>query len=141
MTSLSFPDINVWLALVTDHVHHGPARQWWATDESDVIAFSRFTQIGLLRLLTTAAVMGGKPLSMTGAWAVYDRLLEDERVALVDELNTVEKPFREYSSARRASPKLWADAYLLALSQELGATLVTFDRQLARRGSHSRLLA
>ena len=140
MSSLSFPDVNVWLALVTDHEHHEPAQRWWATDTSDVVAFSRFTQIGLLRLLTTAAVMGGKPLSMKGAWGVYDQLTEDERVTLADDPRTVEKPFREHSSTRFASPKLWADAYLVAMAQELGATLITFDRGLARRSGNCLLL-
>jgi predicted nucleic acid-binding protein len=56
MTSLSFPDVNVWLAvLLADHVYRAPARKWWESDAPAIIAFSRFTQIGVLRLLTTAA--------------------------------------------------------------------------------------
>ena len=58
MTSLSFPDVNVWLAVISpDHVHRAAARRWWDSDASAVIAISRFAQIGVLRLLTTAAVM------------------------------------------------------------------------------------
>jgi uncharacterized protein len=53
------PDINVWLALVLpDHVHRERALTWWER-QADSIAFCRFTQLGLLRLLTTASVMKG----------------------------------------------------------------------------------
>jgi len=140
MSSLSFPDVNVWLALVADHVHHEPARQWWAEDQSEIVAFGRVTQIGLLRLLTNSAVMNGKPLSMKAAWTIYDKLFEDIRVARIAEPPGIEKPFRDYSWTKASSQKLWADAYLLAMAKELGATLITFDRALARRAPNSLLL-
>jgi predicted nucleic acid-binding protein len=44
------------------------------------------------------------------------------------------------SSSAHASPKIWADAYLLAFAEETGAIVVTFDRALARRREHSILL-
>jgi toxin-antitoxin system PIN domain toxin len=142
MNSLSFPDVNVWVALaLNDHTHHRSAWRWWEEDQSDVIAFSRFTQLGLLRLLTTSAIMQGNPLSMRNAWAVYDDLAEDERVGFVAEPGNIERPFRKYSSTRFASPNLWADAYLAAMAQELSAALITFDAALARRVPSSVLLA
>lgn len=140
MSSLSFPDVNVWLALVTaDHVHRPAALSWW--DRTDgTIAFCRLTQMGLLRLLTTAAVMNNKPLSMTQAWKVYDRLLQDERVGLVPESSAVERPFREYASGVHASPKVWADAYLLAFAEQAAGVLVTFDKGIAKRSADVQLL-
>jgi predicted nucleic acid-binding protein len=82
MNSLSFPDINVWLAIAApEHVHAAIARRWWE-QETGIIAFSRLTQLGFLRLMTTAAAMDGKPLTITAAWRVYDRLYEDDRVTL-----------------------------------------------------------
>jgi hypothetical protein len=73
MSLLSFPDVNVWLALGTaEHIHGTVGRRWWER-ETGVIAFSRFTQLGFLRLVTTAAVMDGKPLTMGEACRVYDR--------------------------------------------------------------------
>ena len=82
MTSLSFPDVNVWLAVATpEHVHHGVARRWWEA-EAGRIAFSRVTQLGFLGLMTTAAAMDGKPLTVAEAWQVHDRLFEDDRVSL-----------------------------------------------------------
>ena len=135
MTSLSFPDVNVWLALATaEHVHYATARRWWERETSR-IAFSRMTQIGFLRLMTTAAAMDGKPLSMAEAWRVHDRLFEDDRVEFCPEPPAVAARFREFTSGRIASPKVWADAWLLAFAREAGGTLVTFDRALAVRGA------
>jgi predicted nucleic acid-binding protein len=54
MAALIFPDFNVWLAILHfEHVHHAIAKSWWQTHDSDVICFTRITQISLLRLLTT----------------------------------------------------------------------------------------
>jgi predicted nucleic acid-binding protein len=89
-----FPDVNVWLALVhPDHVHRASAEKWWESDLTAVIGFFRSTQIGVLRLLTTAAVMNGKPLRMPEAWAAYDRLFVDERVAFFDEPRGIDDAF------------------------------------------------
>ena len=142
MTSLSFPDINVWLALLlADHVHRAVAKAWWEADRSDVIAFLRFTQLGVLRLLTTPAAMNNQPLTMPEAWKAYDQLFVDERVAFLDEPRGVEARFRAFAAEDQASPKLWADAWLLAFSEESGGTIVTFDRALAGRGKTCVLLS
>jgi toxin-antitoxin system PIN domain toxin len=132
MTKHSFPDVNVWFALaVADHPHHRPALAWW-NQESSVAGFCRLTQLGLLRLLTTASAMGGQPLTNAEAWRVYDGFLSDSRVRLFAELPALEDLFRSGSSARQASPKLWVDAYLAAHAAASDATLVTFDQALAR---------
>jgi predicted nucleic acid-binding protein len=95
MNSLNFPDINLWLAIAApQHVHAAIAKAWWEK-ETGSIAFCRLTQLGFLRLLTTAAVMDGKPLSMTEAWRVYDRIYDDDRVMFVAEPPEVDKRFRE----------------------------------------------
>ena len=173
MSLLSIPDINVWLAIVlADHVHRESAKKWWQQDSSDVLAFVRLTQMGFLRLLTTAAAMNSQPLSMSEAWATYDRLFTDERVAFLDEPRGLEMSFRRHThqgpppprgggggpagvlalgppeggigwgggNDAQASPKLWADAWLLAFADLSEAVIVTFDRALARRRPHSILL-
>src|SRR3954451_22149291 len=105
MSSLSFPDVNVWLALAApEHVHTVIARRWWE-QETGRIAFSRITQLGFLRLMTTAAAMDGKPLSITAAWQVLDRFFEDDRAAFVPEPAEVEIRFREYASAEQPRQK------------------------------------
>lgn len=135
MSSLTFPDINVWLALATpEHVHAMLARDWW-DEEEGCIAFCRFSQLGFLRLVTTAAAMDDRPLSIAQAWSVYDRFYEDDRVAFVEEPRLVETAFRKRATARTASPKTWADAWLLAMADAAGGKLVTFDKALAARGA------
>jgi hypothetical protein len=38
MPSLSFPDVNVWLAvLLADHIHRPAAKEWWISNPFDVI--------------------------------------------------------------------------------------------------------
>jgi hypothetical protein len=141
MSLLSFPDMNVWLALATpEHVHAGLARRWWE-QESGTIAFCRLTQLGLLRLMTTAAAMDGKPLTIAQAWGVYDRFFEDDRVILISEPPEVEARFREKAMGRTVSPKVWADAWLLAFAQAADGVLVTFDRALSTRGAYCLLSA
>ena len=135
MTSLSFPDVNLWLALaVPEHLHVGVAARWWKETEGR-IAFCRLTQLGFLRLLTTAAVMRGKPLTSTEAWSVYRRYFEDDRVLFVAEPSGVERLFQKQSEGS-ASPRVWADAWLLAFAKAAGGTLVTFNKALATRGAH-----
>jgi hypothetical protein len=60
-----FPDINVWVALTCEgHTHHSNAAEWFATLSPDaILAFCRFTQLGLLSLLTTVAVMSDEVMT------------------------------------------------------------------------------
>jgi len=83
----------------------------------------------------------GQPLTMHQAWKAYDQLLSDERVQFVAEPELIEPELRRLSSGANVSPKLWADAYLLAFATQMGGVLVTFDRALAHRAAHSVLLA
>lgn len=141
MASLIFPDINVWLAiLLADHVHREAVKGWWTHDQSETIAFVRFTQLGVLRLLTTAAVMNGLPLGMAQAWAAYDRLFADDRVAFVNEPRGLESHFRQHTQHTESSSKLWADAWLLAFAEHSGGAIVTFDKALAKRSVRNILL-
>jgi toxin-antitoxin system PIN domain toxin len=133
MTSLVFPDVNLWLALASRrHTHHTLARNWLDTVENADLAFCRFTQLGLLRLLTTAAVMGPDILNQRQAWHAYDRLTA-EQVRFLEEPPSLEERFRQLTHQTTSSPKEWADAYLAAFALEAGATLATFDKALAAR--------
>jgi toxin-antitoxin system PIN domain toxin len=140
MTKRSFPDVNVWFALaVADHPHHRPALAWWS-EESSLAGFSRLTQLGLLRLLTTVSAMGGQPLTNEEAWRVYDGFLSDSRVRVFPELPALEDLFRSYSSLRQASPKVWVDAYLAAHAAANQASLVSFDQAFKSYGVECRIL-
>jgi hypothetical protein len=133
MTSLVFPDVNVWLALASRrHIHHNLAYRWLESLEGIDLAFCRITQLGLLRLLTTSAVMSVDVLTQRQAWQAYDRLLSD-RVHFLDEPPTIESRFRLLTHQSASSPKEWADAYLTAFASEAKITLATLDRALATK--------
>lgn len=140
-------DLNVWLALSIDkHVHHATAWAWLnrLPDDSSLI-FSRYTQLGLLRLLTNTTVMGEATLTLRQAWAVYDRWLDDPRVEFYPEPRDVDAGFRRATqpfAAQQASK--WAgDCWLLAFAEAAKAQLVTFDQalhQFARKRGHAAVL-
>ena len=131
-TTSLVPDINVWVALTYEgHAHHRTAATWFAALEPDAsLLFCRFTQLGLLRLLTTAVVMGDEVMTQPQAWAAYDQWLEDPRVELVDEPAEIEARFRALTRLRQPATKDWADSYLVAFAAVGQLTLVTFDRGL-----------
>lgn len=128
--SFLFPDVNVWVALTYErHVHHVAARQWFHNLESEArVCFCRFTQLSLLRLLTTEAVMGDEVLSQAGAWDAYDGWIENGKVVLLEEPSAIERTFRSLTQELRPSPKNWADSYLAAFATVSGLRLVTFDQ-------------
>jgi uncharacterized protein len=141
MTPLVFPDINVWLALAASaHFHHTLARRWYESLEDQQLVFCRFTQLGLLRLLTTKAVMAAETLTQRQAWHVYDLFLKEGGAQFLSEPRTLENTFRQLSRQPSASPKDWADSYLAAFALESGATLVTFDKALAAKGKGAIIL-
>ncbi len=131
MNTLNFPDANVWLALLwSRHAHSEKARFWFEQAGDAQFFFCRFTQITVLRLLTTEGIMGKDTKSMSKAWALWDRIWADDRVVFLPEPEDIEKEFRSRSRLSSRSPKVWADAYLLAFASSAGLKLVTFDRAL-----------
>ena len=133
MTSF-FPDLNIWLAL-SDPAHSHAAQAWHWLDQlpgSATLLFSRYTQVGLLRLLTNNAAMGQDALTVQGAWIVYERWLEDPRVEFHAEPRRLDAALREATEpfANQRASKWIGDCYLLAFARESGATLVTFDKSL-----------
>jgi uncharacterized protein len=141
MNSLNFPDTNVWLALVWErHSHSERARTWFAQSKDEQFLFCRFTQLALLRLLTTKAVMGKDVKSMTGAWEIFDQCRADDRVAFLPEPGGIDTGFRDLATSRQASPHVWADAYLAAFALAAGLRLVTFDKALGAKSPEFLLL-
>jgi uncharacterized protein len=135
MNALNFLDSNVWLALIwSRHVHAEKARAWFAEASEEQFFFCRFTQLTVLRLLTTESVLGSEAKTMAEAWALWDRVCADPRVAFLPEPEHFEKEFRMRSKISSRSPELWGDAYLLAFAAASGLKFVTFDRALQSRG-------
>src|SRR6266576_2925139 len=134
MNILNFLDANVWLALLwSRHIHSEKARAWFERSSEEEFFFCRITQITVLRLLTTPMVMGNDVKTMSEAWA-------DDRIALLAEPEAIEPEFRRFSALRSSSPKVWADAYLVAFAVVAGLKLVTFDRGLRSLGADVHVL-
>ncbi len=131
---LNFLDSNVWLALIwSQHAHSEKARSWFEQTSEEQFFFCRFTQITTLRLLTTDQVMGSQTKTMPEAWDLWDRLWADTRIAFLTEPDDLEREFRSRSRMSSRSPKIWADAYLLAFATVAGLKFVTFDHALRSR--------
>lgn len=137
MTSY-FPDLNAWVALsVAGHAHNADAWNWINRLNGRVrLIFSRYTRLGLLRLLTNKAVMGEQVVTIGAAWRVYERWLADPRVEFYPEPRGLEAALRKALAPFRAQPasKWVADCYLLAYARQSGATLVSFDKALVALG-------
>jgi toxin-antitoxin system PIN domain toxin len=136
MNTLNFLDANVWLALIwSRHTHSERARLWFEEAIEEQFFFCRFTQLTVLGLLTTETIMGKDTTTMSEGWRVWDRVRADRRIAFLPEPEDIEKEFRSRSRLPSCSPKVWADAYLLAFASVAGLKLVTFDRALNSRGT------
>lgn len=135
MNSLNFLDANVWLALMASrHTLAARARAWFDECDDHTFYFCRLTQLSTLRLLTTVSVMGSDVKTMSEAWALLDQIYVDERVAFLPEPDAIDREFRRLTSLASASPKVWADSYLLAFAATAGLRLVTFDQSLQSKG-------
>jgi uncharacterized protein len=126
-------DVGVWLAAVWGrHIHNPVAADWFGREE-DGIAFCRVTQMGLLRLLSNAAIMGEDAIERSQAWRTYDQLWADERVVWADEPVELDAVWRAISARDDKSHKLWTDDYLAAFAQASDAALITLDRKVPAR--------
>jgi toxin-antitoxin system PIN domain toxin len=124
------------------HPHHKTAVGWGESLAIDAtLLFCRFTQLGMLRLLTNESAMGSDVMTQAGAWRVYDRFLADSGAQFIQEPFDLDAIFRRETARAEASTKHWADAYLTAFAEAAGLTLVTFDRALAGKTKGAALLA
>ncbi len=109
------------------------AWSWFArVTGRDRLILSRYTQLGLLRLLANPTVMGDQILTLKEAWQVYDRWLADPRVEFYLEPSGADSAFRKMTRSLAAQPasKAIGDCWMLAFAAGIPATLVTFDRAL-----------
>jgi toxin-antitoxin system PIN domain toxin len=126
-------DVGVWLAAVWGkHVHHRAVSRWF-TAEADALALCRITQMGLLRLLSNASVMGDDVVTRSRAWRIVDELQADERIVWLEEPSSLEPAWRALSARRERSHALWTDDYLAAFAQTANVALATLDRGFLQR--------
>jgi len=125
--------VNVWFALAHEiHPHHSTVMKWGNSLDSDTVAcFCRFTQLGLLRLLTNRSAMGEDVLTQAQAWMAFDALIANPANRMMDEPRGIDPLFRQHTDRDEASTKQWADGYLTAFADAAGIRLVTLDRALA----------
>ena len=100
-------------------------------DSDTAVSICRFTQLGLLRLLTNRSAMGEDVLTQAEAWEAFDELLANPGNQMMEEPRGIDSLFRQHTSRDEASTKQWADGYLAAFAEAAELTLVTFDRVLA----------
>jgi predicted nucleic acid-binding protein len=143
MTSLIFPDLNVWVALsLRAHEHNDLAWKWYRSlRHNEELAFCRMSQIGMMRLLSTQSIAKDETLTQLGAWAVYDGWIKNGGAVFMEEPLGIDIEFRFYADRSTPSPKEWGDSYLIAFAAAASLPLVTFDKALSLRYARSILLS
>lgn len=134
---MKLPDVNIWLALaLSGHSHHQAARSWLDGQEALAgIFFCRATQLGLVRLLSTAEVLacyGLPPLPNREAWAVVECFMADERITFANEPAGVQEAWKALALCETNSPKLWMDAWLAAFARCSGFQMITTDKAFSQ---------
>jgi toxin-antitoxin system PIN domain toxin len=126
-------DTSVWVAMSTpEHPMRPAAASYWIADAAPVIAFSRMTMLGLVRLLTNRTHLGGKPLSFEEAWEVYRAWGSQSAINVHFEPEGCEGVLSGWIDQRIVSQRTFPDAYLAAFALSGNMRLVTFDRDFAR---------
>ena len=85
-------------------MHSEKALQWFERSGEEQFFFCRFTQLTVLRLLTTENVMEKDVRNMAQAWVLWDKVWADARIAFLPEPDGLEPEFR-LQSRFRADPQ------------------------------------
>ena len=113
------------------HVHSAAAVRWLAgLAERSAVAICRVSQMGVLRILTNSSAMKDDVKSAAEFWAGRDRLIDDERFALVGEPAGLQDAWRTLYAALPKGKSAETDCYLAAFAIAGGHSLVSFDRGL-----------
>ena len=122
-------DVNVWLALLRpEHIHHRAAKGWYEGLAPGQTGLCRFVQLGLIRLLGSATIMGTDALPAAAASQIIGQLLEDERVAFLPEPAGLDPILVGLFRCPTPTTSLINDAYLAAFAMASSRRLVTLDR-------------
>ena len=114
-------DANVLVALVVpDHVHHGAAEAWLATDDRP-FATCPVTEGMLVRLLVREGAGAAAATAVLAAVARHPR----------HAFWPADLPYAHADLRRVDGHRQVTDAYLAALARAHGGRLATFDRALA----------
>jgi hypothetical protein len=110
------------------HLAHSAAAAWLqqAKSEGDIVV-CRMSQLGMLRLLNSRAVMRDDALSVNESWSIYDRMMSDQRFIYRDEPRDLDTALRGLMRDKGFVPNVWTDAYFAAFAVASGLSFVTFD--------------
>lgn len=123
------PDVNFWIALnLNRHIHNEIATRWLGSAGQDELVFCLVTEMGLLRLLTNAHIMGADVRTPVRAWKLYERVRTDSRISFRDEPVGFTALWRLAAPDLSNSANAWTDAYLAVFAHQVNATVVTLDR-------------
>jgi len=123
------PDVNFWLALAFQpHEFHSSAKKWIQNTGAHSAFICRVTKMGFLRLASNPKVMPGYAVTLRDAWACYEKIFVDERVAFADEPPGLQNSWRALTQQSRFSTNVWTDAYLAAFAIAADLELITFDK-------------
>lgn len=95
---------------------------------------------GVLRLLTTAAVVGKSPLDPKTAWEVSRTFCERSDVQRISLAPNLDVEWKRLLDGCVPAARADTDLYLLAFAKALDVPFVTFDEALARRFSDADIL-
>ena len=127
-------DANVLLHAVNERAReHAAARDWLreALGGSEAVAFAWTVVLAFLRLSTHSAVFP-RPLSVTEATGALEPWLRAPSAVMVEPSPRHLPLLRGLLERAGTAGNLVGDAHLAALALELGATVVSFDRDFAR---------
>ena len=123
-------DVNLLIAILDpDHVHHGPALDWFNETGSRDWATCPIVQNGVVRILGSAAYTSipfGCPeiVELLSQWCAVP-----EHHFWPDEISLLDSGLVDH--AKLTSPSRITDSYLLALAAVRGGQLATLDRRLS----------
>ncbi len=122
-------DINVLIALLdADHVGHGRATAWLASDPERTWASCPLTQNGCARIMSQPSYPN--PVSPA---AIIERLTEATSHSAhefwPDDISLLDS--RSFRHSRLLGPKQLTDVYLLGLATRRGGTFATTDTRIA----------
>ncbi len=125
---IPLPDVNALVALLMDrHVHHGAAREWFASLRGGSFATTSITQTGFVRVASSPALASG--LSVAEATAVFAEVVaRADHVFLPDDAGYVGNPLVPHD--KLVGHRQVTDAHLVGLARRHAATVVTLDRAL-----------
>lgn len=127
-------DVNVLIALLYEgHSHNAAALAWLeGISKPGSVAICRVAQMGALRIMTSRAVLREDAATPAEFWRGWDRMMRDDRFAIVAEASDLESGWRDITSRLPAGAAADTDVYLAAFARAGAHTLVTFERGFRR---------